>query len=316
MAPLRPLSVHRPARPTEPPTALRPLPGALVGAGLLLAACGEPMVDAGYRGAPLATFEGGFAGGDDRELAHRSDLRLALFWSPTGVASDDPEALVEAASSSRPLELPGDVVLRLWDAPKATERAGPDAAWALGRVLAYLDYDGDARRDADEPIVGGVGDLAIVWAASPLEPGVAPTRAALPAGFSLVALPLSCDGLPLAAHEGNCGVPLGAPCGGDDACGRDGVCLTDERFEWPDGACAIAEPTPSCRPLAAGFLPDPDGDPGAGYWVRGCADTCDQHGGKYACDVASGGCLPALKLKLTLGDALAWTPLCAAGGTP
>ncbi len=307
MATVRPHTV-------DPGAAIRRFARTLLWAALA-ASCDALVADA-YRGEPLATFSGSVGRADDGRQIERDDLRAAVFWSPTGTADGDLEALIEEPASSTPVELPGRFTVSLYAPPNASVQQaaadGGDGFWAIGRILLYADRDRDETRDADEPLLGSVSALGILYASAPLPAAAAPTGRTLPAGFAAALLPLPCGrGLPAATADGSCGVPLGARCTGDDDCG-EGRCLQAEGFEWPDGACAIPEPpSGNCRPAGAALVTLLVDGATADFWVRACETTADcARNDHYTCDPA-GACVPLSPLRLLLSASPAPLPFCA-----
>ncbi len=250
---------------------------------LALIGCGDAIVDEAYRGVPLASYVGAVQE-EQPGLIRRGDLRLAVFWSPGGEATEDLESLVEQPSTGQQTGTPSDFELHLYDAPPASR------GYALGRVLVYADLDGDERRGADEPFLGADRARALLYA--PTATSEAPTRGLLTAGFHMVELPLPCDRGPTAG-DADCGFEPGAACEADADCGP-GLCLREHGAPWPGGACAQPEPpTDGCRPAGAAFLPAPPDARVRGYWVKACeADAeCARDEG-YHCDAAAGACVP------------------------
>lgn len=152
-----------------------------VWSGLALAglvACGEIAVDGHYRGEPLFEITGTVSvssaalAGDPH-----GELRAALFWARPGNADAgnlDTVTAVEqevgAASS-----FPAQVVLTVHEPPGASlvsATADVAGAFALARVLVYLDLDGDGIWDRGlEDLVGAANDSVVIYAPDGLGSG-------------------------------------------------------------------------------------------------------------------------------------------------
>ena len=111
-------------------------------------------------------------------------------------------------------------------------------------------------------------------------------------------------------------MPLGVACADDpEICGV-GECLRNTTAPWPDGACAIPDPTPDgCRPatvyMAAGA---PNGIDG--YFIKRCDHDEDcARGINYVCDPGIGGCVPNFLMSMTLTSSPRPTPFCAGEDT-
>jgi hypothetical protein len=298
---------------------------ALIAAALAAGApaCGDGLVEEGYRGEPVATFTGHFTDEQARG-AFRGvpQLRAALFWSPNGTASDaDLEGLVEQTSTSMPAEIPGDFLLNVFEPPGDEHLSrgadGGSTGYGVARLLVYLDEDEDGLRSADEGFWGHLQNEAVVYAERALPAGDAPTRPALDAGFHVVSLPLPCDiPVPDAAGDGFCGVPIGSTCEKDGDC-DGGICLDDKQVGWPGGYCAVPEPpTGGCRPAGAAFLPMPMPPNVNGVYVAACSAgaNCSREG--YRCDAGTGGCRPDTPMRVLIAETLNPIPFCAGATAP
>jgi len=289
-------------------------------AALLIASCGDPLVDETYRGEPLITLHGAVMEVGQPGLIHRDDLRAALFWSPGGLAVEDVDELVEQPLANAGLGMPPSLQLPVFDPPSAEHLAvvqgdgdapsGEGVLLGLGLLLAYPDENGNGMRDPEEQVLGGVRSHGVLYAPAAVPAEQSPTAAALPAGFAVVQLPLPCGAGPAAGEQANdatCDVALGEACATDAQCGEDGVCLLEVPMPWPEGACAVADPAPTgCPPAGAVFMPFPAAPRGAprAYWIRPCDhdDDCPR-GAPYGCDLGAGACLPEVPLRLGMDPA-------------
>lgn len=266
---------------------------------IALAACGDPIVDDGFRGEPLATFTGEVVYRYDRLLERPANLRAAVFWSALGVDGGATDELVEDPATSQPIDaVPGAYTLHLFDAPAAM---APGGAYAIGHVLLYADLDGDGARGADEPFAGGLAVHAILYAPAALTRHASPTRLPLAAGFHRVAVPMPCAAPPTNSDPDDCGVDLGAACGPAIPCAA-GVCVDDEVApSWPGGACAVpAAGVDGCVPATGALIPG-RGPADAGYWVAGCSTDADcADGRQQTCDQGARACLPSRLMSLML----------------
>jgi hypothetical protein len=268
------------------------------GLGWLVAAaagCGDALVDTDYRGTPLFTIEGTVIGASDL-LNRQTPLNVALFFSPSGPQTTDPAALSEQPGTALMAQLPRSFTLNLFDPPGAAQLVrNPDgSSYAIGKLLAYIDYDGNGRRDGADRVIGGSPQRALLYAPQPLRPEQSPSGLPLQPGFSLVTLPLSCRPSPPPPPPSgkDCSQRLGQPCASDAQCGV-GVCLRNFGDLWPQGACALPDPLPAgCAAIGAVRVPDWSGGSTA-YWVKSCnADADCQRPPPYQCDMAFRACLP------------------------
>ncbi len=249
----------------------------------LLLAC-DPLVGEGYRGEPLFSFrgrvesyEGTLPGGE---------LRVSLFWSPTGRSQVPVEALREQASASVSVSFPSTFEIRVFYPPATADLVPGEHPWGLALILVYQDRDGDGcftPGASPSELVGGAADRVLLYAPAPLPAERSPTGAALERGFSLAAVPLDCDG----DHQGwhgteDCGVALGTPCAADADCGPDGAggaCLTRlGGYEIQGGMCAMQLVEGGCQPRGGTGV-----SIGEVVWIRPCASApqCPRMG--YSC---------------------------------
>jgi hypothetical protein len=294
---------------------IRPLLGLCA---MATTACGDALVDSEFRGdAPLWQIFGEVEA-NDRTAVPPSNLRVALFWSPRGPREMSFDRYAEQAATSIPVSVPSYFVLNIFDSPGPEYMVaappdppprtppppppGPTTPYAIGRLVAYSDDNGNGLRDADESLQSVLRDAVFLYAPTDIPAGQSPVNGVLAAGFHRSAVPALC-GLPVPGPQtpGDCGVPLGEPCDKDSDCGAAGVCIENLPAPWPGGACAVAEPPPSgCRPSAGAYYLAPMLKPGAtaAYWLKSCTQDIDclraepVRRSAYLCDPGWHACLP------------------------
>jgi hypothetical protein len=293
---------------------------ALLLLGVALTSCGDPIVDASFRGNPLVTFEGEIRGEHpDVELGSKL-VRLALFMSVNGTMTRSFDDLRELRSASVAIEVPRSWSLSLFDPPSdgfLTSLKPGGARFAVGRLLAYKDANENHQYDSEEPIVGADLGRVVVYAPQAMSAADSPTGLPLPPGFHLILNRMTCRPQTLMQPpEGReCNVPLGISCKSDADCG-EGVCLRDTYIlPWPGGACVVRHPPPqSCRPKGANRVKDPQ-EPSprdeGGYWVKSCEmpSDCDRPA-LYTCDQGTRACLPSAHIRLEIGPGITLPPFC------
>jgi hypothetical protein len=195
------------------------------------------------------------------------------------------------------------------------------ARYGFGLPLAYVDANGDKRWEPDEPLVADSPTSAVLFAPEPLAAADSPTGHALAAGYYVVMSTRLCAPAPPPPANGECGVPLGAPCDVDADC-HGGVCLANGPWPWPGGYCAIPEPPPNgCRQQGAALFRN-DLDPRQSWWVRACQVPSDcGRDFPYQCEVTRGACLPSAHVLLVGSRDVRPRPSCAealppGGGPP
>lgn len=201
-----------------------------------LAACGDALVDADYRGQPIFKLEGQITA--RRALPEEqldASFVVSVFWAPT--SGGRVLGLVEQDSLTTSVRFPATFELRVFEPPSDEHFGSARAAWVVGLVLVYIDADGDRRFTAGvDDVVGGSGSRGLVYARSPVAAPASPTQSRLEVGFGVVDLPLDggCDALasrrgetmePLERKVCNGGCPEGLVC--DQ---RERVCRPDETF--------------------------------------------------------------------------------------
>ena len=294
-------------------------------ASLLALGCGDPLVDAAYRGEPRAQLHGEVSWAGEGTAPDAGLVRAALFFAPS-LQSVDPAEWTEAVGTTAQVSgIPSAFTLNIFSFPSADlDVGGASGAYALGRLLVYTDTNSNGRYDPGEPLLGIEPPAAWLYAPAPVAAADSPTGRALPQGLSHVILPQRCVPPPEPTEPGDCGVPLGERCSIDADCGANGRCLKETKMPWRAGYCIVAEPVPDggCRPGAGVF----EGAPRysltppeiTGFWLRRCeadADCVrpqDRDQGLYTCDLGLGACVPlGPGLGVPLGGRLEVEPFCA-----
>jgi hypothetical protein len=258
-----------------------------------LAGCGDAIVDEAYRGEALATFQANSVDGN----SSAKHLRSAVFWS-TSRDETDVSKLKEQVSTSEPVVAGKSVRISLFEQPETLlpwNAAEPDGAhFALGRLLLYDDANDNGRRDANEPVLGGMLPYGLVYAPEDLPAGVGPARIALKKGLHSTWLPLHCEGErpPPPGLTACQPLELFAACKeGMEAsadCGPEGQCIDRFQFPWPEGACLVSEEV--CRPENGRIL---HGGPDMSFYTKACETDADcGRANPYRCDPLQGACVP------------------------
>ena len=281
----------------------------LPGAALLLApSCGDPLIEQGFRGEPMLTFEGQI-GTSNAGSTSGEALRAALFWSPAGdtaLSSD----LVEQPALSVAVAFPGTFQINVFEPPPKLAWRDPAALWRVALVLLSQDTDADGRFSLRE-LRGGARNQAVLWAERALTAAESPTGSALAAGYHAVRLPMPCAVVAAPTDGADCGVPLGAACEADTDCGDAGLCLTrDLQTFWPGGYCVQRAVSGGCTPATGILRRTSVADAEGSYWHRRCESPAD-------CRVDTGyrclddACFPGEPALLVLDPRMKPGPLCA-----
>jgi len=124
-------------------------------ASFAVVGCGDPLVDASYRGEPVAEFHGEVSWGGDGTAPDAGLVRAALFFAPD-LQSVDPAAWTEARGASAPVQgIPSAFNLDIFAYPTAElDVRDAGAAYAVGRLLAYTDANSNGHYDPGEPLLG------------------------------------------------------------------------------------------------------------------------------------------------------------------
>ncbi len=245
-----------------------------------LGGCDAAAPDA-YRGDPIYVVEGPVFGGFPPEIdlaARRGRLRIALVWSGPGLADS-----VEYPSFGHDADA-ARYTLPVFD---TAPLLGP---WAVGRVLSYIDDDGDGRYGPGDRAAGALVWEGVLFVSEPLPAAASPTGLPLSPGLSMVPLPLRCGARPAPVGPA-CDVPIGALCMEGDPCGSSGqgICTRRQPRHWLDPVCLVTGRAPDCTPRDAVWVPNPDLD----VWVPACASDADCPGDDMLCAAAIGACLSA-----------------------
>lgn len=270
-------------------------------AALLLAAGCSPLADDEYFGEPLASFEGEIARVASK-LPSEHPAVVSIFWAKNLEEYSPQATLVRQASAQVTVGFPVQFTLNLFHPPDDTQR--PEGrAWAAAYILAYQDRNGDGAVSQDE-IIGGANDALLVWAERSLSATESPTRAPIPAGYSLARNWLNCNNTPPRRGDGgaDCGTPLGAPCESDVDCGS-GLCRTDMK----GGYCHLPK-AQGCTPWDSveHFCSDENNDK---CFVKACAQGSDcRESEGYAC--ISGLCTPDVPVAIIVAEEFGPPLLC------
>lgn len=268
--------------------------------GLPCLSCGDPTVDGAFRGEPLGTLVGEVQDRFPRVPLRPPGLRAAVFWDLDGVAGDGRRLLEDRTAGLALPVVPDGFVLNLFDPPPG--EAVIDGAYALGRFVVYSDADGDGRLSADEPVVGGEGVSALLYAAAALPREVSPTGNPLAAGFHRVRLPLLCAPAPAERDPGDCGVDLTVACRpADQTCPGRAQCVNAvNEPPWPYSTCVLTrEAAEGCRPAGGALVPTSSGR--ALFWAQACSDAAEcAHPTDLTCDPGVRACVGLGRLTLII----------------
>lgn len=296
----------------------------LAGGLVLVASCGDPLLDDGYRGEPLFSL-GGKVASTGEQPDYDAPLRAGVFWLPydpttLGAAFAErtpierldriegvPEGagLVEQGAVSLDVRFPGTFEINVFAPPPPAAKLG-DGPLRYGVVLLYEDRDGDGHLGADERIGGATGQL-VVYSDRPLAADAPdnPLDRAVQPGYLEVTLPLRC-GAPPPAYEVDetYGARVGAACATETEaadCGPEGTCLLEDYDgPLPGGYCVLddgAIPRDVDPPRTMRLVEtERDGRELEAYYRR-CGHTADCRVG-YTCQ--GHVCLPALAPALVL----------------
>lgn len=274
----------------------------------LTTSCGDPLIEQGFRGEPMLTFEGQI-GTSNADSTSGEGLRAALFWSPAGDTALTAD-LVEQPSLSVAVAFPGTFQINVFEPPPAVAWRDPAALWRVALVLLSQDADANGRFSLRE-LRGGARNQAVLWAERALTAAESPTGTALEAGYHAVRLPMPCAVVAAPTDGGDCGVPLGAACEADTDCGDAGVCLTrDLQTFWPGGYCVQRAVSGGCTPAAGVLRRTSVAEAEGSYWHRRCESPADcRVDAGYRC--LDDACFPGEPALLVLDPRMKPGPLCA-----
>lgn len=281
-----------------------------------LCGCGDGLTDADFRGTAIWRLTGGLEQSSYSAQTY-SQVRIALFWNPSGETAIPAEQLVEQLSASQAVPVGTPYILNMFEPPGAEHIArlpdGRSRGFGIGRVLGYVDQDENGRYSAGDKFVSLWSDVVLFFAATDLPSWASPTSGALRAGFHQLLLPQRCDHtLPTPTDPGSCGITIGKKCGTDADCGSGGSCLRETNIPWPTGYCTISDlPGISCRPAAAAYYGIPQDIPNPpaahGYYLKSCQTDQDcttvtqRDAGIYRCDPGLFACVPSVGGKMSVG---------------
>lgn len=270
-------------------------------AALAMLACGPALVDQEFEGDAVYAHSRLMV----REItpgvaaaAHRP--RFAMFWNPQGI-DGTPEELREQPRTSRPLptELNSWTLFEPPEAALWATSAG-GGRYAVGRLLAYDDWNEDGLRNPHEPWLGD-SLVGLLYVPDALSAATSPFGRPVPAGAHRVEFPVACG--PGPAPHGDCNdeIALGKQCLASEDCGRLGVCMLGRGRIWAHGVCGMVyDPQHACVPAAAALLWATDTE--AAYFLQACKTNADcRYNMNEYCDHGIGGCLTGAELALWLG---------------
>lgn len=277
---------------------------------LLSFGCEVSLVPSDYRGEVLFSVEG-LVTDFTLDDSDNADLSAGLFWSTTDDTTTDPSFLIQHERVAVGAEFPARFKFNVFSPP---ERSPAASAYQIGQLLIFDDRNRNQTMDAGE-LRGGAPFHAIIYANAALPREQSPTGRPLPAGFSLVTLPLPCEvgGLVRGLDEDDCGVRLGATCEFDGMCGGPGTCVTSPYyFDFRDGYCAISETSTSCTPANGtliGFFLDGDDTTVTYLWLKACQSNADCRA-DHECQFAIESCVRRSPVSLDVDDDFAMASLC------
>lgn len=279
-----------------------------------LGACGDALVEQGFRGEPRLTFTGQIATANG-DTTTAGPLRAALFWSQRGTTALD-ATLVEQPAVSVAVQFPGTFEINVFDPPPDVAWTSPTAGYRVALVLIYEDVDADGRLTFDgtetTELRGGAQNQAVLWAERSLGSAESPTGNALLPGYHAVHLPMPCAVIAPPTRGADCGVPLGAACTDDTNCGTGGRCLTqDAQTFWPGGYCIAPALVGGCEPNEGVLRRTRVDGTEAAFWHRRCETAADcRADAGYTC--LDDACYPGAPAALVLDRNLVPAALCAA----
>lgn len=276
----------------------------------LAGGCGTPLVDGHYDGVPIAHVRVGIAPPPGTDMR---GARIGLFFADERLEElDDPAALVELVDASSSIESSVDIDFNVFDKPRP-EHSIRDASgvplYAVARLMAYIDANGNRRYDPDERIAGAETRKVWVFAPTTLPPELSPTRRMVPGGVHDMVVPLACGSASVPQFgDADCGVPLGNECANSAACGS-GVCVEAMAEVFPGGLCTLIDGPGVCRPRGGIRRVQPL-DTGV-IWLKACERDTDCGRLKpWRCDLAVGGCYPAEDTRIEFFNSFRIMPAC------
>jgi len=273
------------------------------------AGCNGSLVGHDYQGDPLFSIQARLYSYQDLRFLD-SDIRVSLFWSPSGKTDVPLEELIEQVSVSTSIRLPNVTTVHIYHPPLDHYLRREDPRYGVALILVYTDRDGNGRLTPSanpSELLGGGEDTVLLYAPYLLEATQSPTDQILFPGFYLAHLPQSC-GFHVSEEQidslEDCEVSLGAACNGNASCGGSGKCLKEMNWTpFPGKYCVQPYSETGCRPSDGVKLIVYEG-PRTGvntYWFKGCRSDgeCRQQEG-YECDMLQHTCLPIERVWLIL----------------
>ena len=126
---------------------------------LLVAACGDPLLDGNYRGEPLFTVTGTITVGENASAFASETTRVAVLW----IGSQQQELFGQGLSQS---SFPARYELTIYSEPANGARQkipNSEFLYALARVVLYQDLNGNEQLDPGEPLTGGAEEQLIAF---------------------------------------------------------------------------------------------------------------------------------------------------------
>jgi hypothetical protein len=161
-------------------------------AALVIASCGDPIVDTTYRGEPIWTVEGTISAPEQLDgLSLGDEVRASLFWIPN-LSAQEQLLFVEQTSVTAEVRFPATFEVRVFEPPTLDHFNQFDSRYATALLLIYVDEERDGFYSGTDRVVGGTLNKVLVFAreAVPLEDSL--TNAEIPIGFSLLQPPFKC----------------------------------------------------------------------------------------------------------------------------
>lgn len=161
---------------------------------LLLASCGDPLVEDGYRGEPLFLVRGQVATlqvGAGPESLYRG----AVFWM-TGAPRE--ERLVEQASVATNLILPDMFDVLFFRPPEARHFVSADPPYAAGVLVVYRDNDADRiYTEGVDVVLGSSEQNGFVYSPEGIDLDRSPAEGrGIAPGFAVIPFPPRCPQRP------------------------------------------------------------------------------------------------------------------------
>lgn len=225
---------------------------------LFVASCGDALVDNQFRGIPLFSFDGQLSA-YLADYAGDHEIRVSLFWSPSGKSRVEASKLVEQTSASVSVKFPSTFRINIFYPPDKKYLVDADPPYGLALLLVYRDNDDNGKYDQEpglDELIGGAKSKVIMYAPDTIQADQSPTGLPLQKGFSLIPIPLNCDGSfsPVTGDE-DCGPELGSDCIDDSDCSPGGTCLKKIGTSLVVGGyCTLTQEPSGCAPRGGGRI--------------------------------------------------------------